>query len=481
MRTLAVLIVLGAALPAGCDGEKSASSAGAAAKPATAGGSESGAVGATRDSARSDPRAATSAIPAERARAVLDAWLAAQNRGDFTAYDALYAAKFEGVKRVGDRVARFARAGWMADRKRMFGKPMVVEAREPAVETTATSAEVRFTQRWQSGTFEDLGPKRLFLVAEGKELKIAREEMLRSDVVSAKAGAGAAGARSFGFVLDVGGKSFVVLDHVAIPDEHGTPRLDREGGDFHVASASLQDNDLGPELAPWKGAEVVTDTDCKSRVVGFRIVSMEVPHFGTVQDWKGGFDGSGTEASEADIAESVFTSGHAAVAAELASACGGMTAQPAGKPALTDGEKVADAAIEKAARARFAKLDAVTELQAEHRGQKRDGTWWDESIQVEIFKHPTSGQTIASVRADNGGSCGEFAASAWVLYEVKGRTLSQLHQGSPPAEILGAIDADGDGSLELVTHDNFGGDVVLIGSGGDERGALRYAYNDCPC
>jgi hypothetical protein len=437
-------------------------------------------VGATGDAAGSVPRAAPSAIPAERARAVLEAWLAAQNRGDFAAYEAMYAAKFEGVKRVGERVTRFARAGWMADRKRMFGKPMVVEAREPAVETTATTAEVRFTQRWQSGRFEDLGPKRLFLVADGEDLVIAREEMLRSEVMSDKGGAGA-GTRSFGLVLDVEGTSFVVLDHVPVPDVHGTPRLEREGGDFYIASASLQDADIGPELAPWKGAEVVTDIDCKSRVVGFRILSMEVPHFGTVQEWKGGFDGSGTAASEAEIARSVFTSGHAAVAAELDSPCGGITAQPVGKPPLTDGDKVGDAAIEKSARARFARLDQVTELQAEHRAQKRAGNWWDDSIEVEIFVHPGSGRTIASVRADNGGSCGEFSASAWAVYEVKGRSLSELHQGSSPGEILGAIDADGDGSLELVTRDNFGGQVVLIGSDGDERGALRYAYNDCPC
>lgn len=462
------------ALVAACNGgDKSAS-------PAAAPAEATKAVGAGGAPASGSPAPSPApAIPAERARAVLDAWLAAQNRGDFAAYEVLFAPRLEGVKRVGERVARFARAGWMADRKRMFGKPMVVEARDPAVETTATTAEVRFTQRWQSGKFEDVGPKRLFLVADGDGLKIAREEMLRSDVVSARRGG--AGPRSFGFVLDAEGKTFVILDHVTVPASHGTPRLDRAGGDFYIASASLEDDDLGPELAPWKGATVKTNFDCESRVAGFRIVSMEVPHFGTVQEWKGGYEGTGPVASDAEIAASVFTSGHAAVAAELATACSGVTAQPADRPAIVDGEKVTDEAVEKAARARFAKIDEVVELQAEHRAQKRAGKWWDESIQVDIFKHPSSGKTIASVMADNRGSCGELAASAWVIYEVNGTSLTPLHQGSPPAEIVAAIDADGDGRLELLTHDNFGGDVVLVGADGDELGALRYAYNDCPC
>jgi hypothetical protein len=488
MRGLVVLIAIAsAALPAGCDGEKGVVPASPEPKGAQPGPGRAGDAGRPGGDGKGAAASASSSpaatIPAERARAVLDAWLAAQNGGDFAAYEKLYADKFEGVKRVGDRVSRFARAGWMADRKRMFGKPMAVEAREPVIATTATTAEIRFVQRWQSGKFEDVGPKRLFLVAKGDGLAIAREEMLESEVVRAKGGEGAAGERTFGFVLDIMEikKTYIVLDHVAVPDERGAPRLDRAGGDFYIASAPIADAQVGPELAAWKGAKVVTDVNCESRVVGFRVVSLEVPHFGTVQEWNGGYDGSGDAASGAEIAYSVSTSGHSAVAAELADFCAGVLATPAGKPLPVDGEKIDDDAIEKAARARFAKLDEVVELQAEHRAQKREGNWWDENIEVHIFKHPTSGRTIASVRADNRGSCGEFAASAWVLYEVKGRSLSQLHMGSPPAEVVSAIDEDGDGSLELLTHDNFGGLLVLVGSDGQERGALRYAYNDCPC
>ena len=51
------------------------------------------------------------------AEALLKAWLAAQNEGDFEAYQALYAKKFEGIKRVGAREFHFDHDGWLEDRK----------------------------------------------------------------------------------------------------------------------------------------------------------------------------------------------------------------------------------------------------------------------------------------------------------------------------------------------------------------------------
>lgn len=46
-------------------------------------------------------------------RALLDAWLAAQNAGDFAAYEALYAQRFTGIKRVDARSQRFDRSGFV--------------------------------------------------------------------------------------------------------------------------------------------------------------------------------------------------------------------------------------------------------------------------------------------------------------------------------------------------------------------------------
>src|SRR5438105_2725239 len=60
------------------------------------------------------------AINAKEALALVERWQAAQNKGDFAAYQALYATAFRGVRRSGARVSEFDRAGWLADRERMF-------------------------------------------------------------------------------------------------------------------------------------------------------------------------------------------------------------------------------------------------------------------------------------------------------------------------------------------------------------------------
>ena len=376
------------------------------------------------------------AIGEDRARALLDQWLAAQNRGDFAAYEALYAARFEGVKRVGERVRRFARAGWMADRKRMFGKPMEVEAREPAFATTATTAEVRFVQRWRSGTFEDLGPKRLFLVADGDALKIAREEMLASELVAQPAADDE--STGFGFLVDIGSKTFMVLD-APVPDEHGAPRLESVEAGIYTATATVTDAALGDAATRWKKIKIRTDQDCETQLVGFRLMAREVPHFGTVQTWRGQFDSDGNmvdekdqaqyRTSDEDIAASVFTSGHVAVIAELA-ACTGLHAQPADRPAPVDGEPLTDPAMEKKARAAFARLPEVVEAQREFENQGGKGSWWPEKLAVALFKHPElrPGAGLGGIRARRG------------LRRVLRRGLGALrgeerHLASPPHRI----------------------------------------------
>lgn len=138
-------------------------------------------------SGKTDTPAAPAKPPAKpvtraEARARLDAWLAAQNNGDFEAYKAQYASEMVGIKRVRDKATTYDRDGWLKDRKRMFRKTMVVEAEDVELEVDARRPAVSFTQTWSSGTFKDKGPKRLTLVREGDAVLIAREEMLSSKV-----------------------------------------------------------------------------------------------------------------------------------------------------------------------------------------------------------------------------------------------------------------------------------------------------------
>ncbi len=123
--------------------------------------------------------AAPPALPTEtEGAALLERWRKAQNDGDFAAYQALYADPFTGVRRSGTRKATFDRAGWLADRARMFKKKMTVTVEKVRTAKSADGLVARFTQTWESGAWRDAGDKELLLVRQGGEVRIAREEQL---------------------------------------------------------------------------------------------------------------------------------------------------------------------------------------------------------------------------------------------------------------------------------------------------------------
>ena len=189
---------------------------------------------------------------APEVRALVDAWLLAQNGGDFAAYDKLYAKKFTGVRRSGARSVSLDRAGWMNDRRRMFQKPMKVAASDVKVAATPASARVTFTQEWESGSYHDRGPKQLVIVREDKLARIAREEMLTSD----KAPSGAAMAAAEKVALVVG--SFAIVDDRAEESwAAGAPRLDDEGDPVITSKRAVN---LPPELQRWIGRKLVVQS-----------------------------------------------------------------------------------------------------------------------------------------------------------------------------------------------------------------------------
>jgi hypothetical protein len=134
------------------------------------------AVVAAAPAAAADP-----AIPKQEATALLDAWVKAQNDGDFAAYGALYDASFVGIKRTsGGGQKRYTLATWKADRKKMFKGTQKVAAEGARVTVDHARATIAFTQRYQSGKYADHGNKQLVVVEKGGKLTIAREEMLYS-------------------------------------------------------------------------------------------------------------------------------------------------------------------------------------------------------------------------------------------------------------------------------------------------------------
>lgn len=116
------------------------------------------------------------------ARATLDRWLAAQNQGKYDDYAALYASDFAGIKRVGKTAKKMTRAAWLKDRKAMFKARLDVTARDLVVTAppagAATGVTLDFTQTWVSGSYGDVGPKRIVLDASNST--IVSEELLSS-------------------------------------------------------------------------------------------------------------------------------------------------------------------------------------------------------------------------------------------------------------------------------------------------------------
>lgn len=114
------------------------------------------------------------------AHEIVARWLAAQNQGNFTAYEALYAPSFAGTKRVGKVQKTFDRQRWLEDRRSMFRAEMAVTATEVVVTGVPPIVDIDFTQTWEQGTFADRGSKRLVVDLSRAKDPILRENMLSS-------------------------------------------------------------------------------------------------------------------------------------------------------------------------------------------------------------------------------------------------------------------------------------------------------------
>ncbi|MET0283751.1 MAG: nuclear transport factor 2 family protein [Polyangiales bacterium] len=424
------------------------------------------------------PAPAVAAIPEADVMALLARWVEAQNSGDFAAYEPLYAARFLGIKRAGERVTNFHRETWLGDRKRMFSKPMKVEASEPFVRATGESAELTFTQHWSSGTFSDVGPKRLLVVREAGALKIAHEELLHSQLVEQTSK-----TVDVHFTLALPSGLYLVLPEAKAPEKHGAITSEGASETMYTHTAQVDEAQLPAAATGWKKRKVRLDDGCIAEVESFVLLSRVEPHFGTVQAWKG--DDEHKPLTPAQIAQEAFALTEPQVAAKLSGCKQGVIAQREEASAPVAGERVSDDALLAKARAAFIKLPSVQALQKRHLKEAEDpsGVWWESSLKAEAFKHPASGQTLLSVQADNGGVCDEFAASEWVLFELRDGKLVKLRDGMAPARVNRALDLDGDGRLELlVEQPDFSTDYALVSP---DRAwtepQLTHSYQDCPC
>src|SRR4051812_12142670 len=89
------------------------------------------------------------------AKTLVAGWVQVQNQQDFGAYRALYATKFHGIKRAGARVRSFDRDAWLADRRLMFAKRMMVTVDQVTVDVLPAMLRVRLVQKFTLDRFRD--------------------------------------------------------------------------------------------------------------------------------------------------------------------------------------------------------------------------------------------------------------------------------------------------------------------------------------
>ena len=347
---------------------------------------------------------------AAQARALVEQWQKAQNDGDFNAYGALYAARFNGVRRSGARTVRLDRAGWMKDRGRMFKKTMEVSIEALEIAAAPTSARVVFVQRFKQGRYEDRGPKQLVIVPEPGGARIAREEMLSSEMVGAAGPAAARDPRTLAFVSDDAVTDNGVVLSTAPEAAWGQGRRGVKLGDPVVVTQAVEPKRLPPEIAAWLGRPLKLYSGnggaaCETQVVGFKLVARVTPYFGTREEWE-----KKRRAAVADEAWEMAAGGRILVG-QLAKPCpGALFARDAGlaAPAMAVVENLEGQAKAEA----VAALRALPQWKAEQASflsEDNGGTGsWDESdgpVRAQRFQIAAKGATrsFVSVRARAGG------------------------------------------------------------------------------
>jgi hypothetical protein len=435
----------------------------------------------------------------EQARSLLAAWLAVQNGGDFAGYQALYAPRFEGVRRSGTRTARLDRARWMTDRERMFEKKMTVSAKDVLVVASRDGAELRFEQTWASDTYQDVGPKHMVLTLSGGALRISREEMLRSSRVPADK----LGPDAFGFVIDVPRPRLVLHDAPEDAWTAGAPRLLSTSGPT-VAERNVAVDKLPAHLAAWAGRRVQlfgpSGLACEGTAARLSVVGRSEPHFGTLNRWTAAGDHAGEpRPPAAEIAQEAWglsggngmlEAGRALVAevhpekGDCAGALWGRAEDPARPLPTLVAPADADPKTRTLALAEIRKTKHYAELQAAYEAEKEAKApprWEDYEPQagsgVKVFVHPLG--TLVVVSLVSGTGCGSFGGTLSAVYRLDGSALTPVREAEPRAlSPVSAGDVDGDGRIDLVMREG------LLRPKGDRYERfwhLEVPFYDCGC
>jgi hypothetical protein len=410
------------------------------------------------------PAPSTAAVTEAEARALLDTWLLAQNTGDFATYDQLYAKRFDGIKRVGERVRKYDRAGWIEDRARMFrrptsGDPMRVTLTDTVVTASGSTARVRFVQAFSRGGFSDRGPKELLLVQQDGELRIAREELLSSEVLSRSAMLDAAAPGQFFFVMDEG----VLLSSLVSRDAATGPLELLEGSaDIFVVRSAVDEARLGAGERSMKGRTLQLNgrPECTARVGALSLLVRVDPHFGTTMHWAGievndagELVETGNKTPAEEIAREVWEMGDPVLLGALEgvpSHCEAAFARDAAlpTPVVVDSERESSAAVEREV-LREVKKGILAFAPVEGDAPT------NESIDIRRVpgKHP-----LVVARYSRGEGCSDFVSATfiWSLLGTEPKVRLKLlndPKSSLDLSVGMGLDLDGDGYFELMSSD----------------------------
>ena len=477
-----VSVCLFASVIAGCGKKKEADPAAPASGAASATARSGSAPGTAAGEAPLPP---VVAVDDAAVKKLVDAWLATQNRGDFAAYSALYADKLEGIKRVGARTWRFDRAGWLADRQRMFKNPMKVEAKDVVVRGGAIAATVDLTQTFSQGKFKDEGPKHLVLIRSAGGFQIAREEMLRSEV----GGAAANGKASAYVVITIDKKPYVVI----------TPEADAAWGsglpkgpfqEYH--QLALVDATAAPTASAWTARALkvfaADGTACDATVGALKLMAGGTPHFGEVQEWDGdpAMSDDGRKWSQGERARAIYAMATPYLIGELAvtGACVPVLAVAPDAKAVVFAKQPADAGADAKALAAFRALPDHKTLQADWAANYEGKGPWESSATV--TRYAAGGRTFAVVSANEGSGCGDFLGELVAVFEDQAGKLALVSDPSQGFMRVDAIvDSDGDGKIELVgamaDYRMMAGHFVPASTGFSPAVEVTFPNNDCGC
>jgi hypothetical protein len=416
-----------------------------------------------------EPTAASRPLISEdQARSLIGEWLTAQNQGDYARYAVLYASRFTGVRRTGEKTRAFDHAGWLEDRKRMFAKPMQVKVGGLQVVRMGPSAVVRFDQEWSTATYRDAGPKQMVLVREGGELRIAREELLSSSALPA-------GGSSARFVTTVGDRGYVLI--ASSGDEALGKVLGVESGGAPAAAVfERRAGDEPASVAAWRAGPlrlIGTHGSCEMTAGALRLIALGYPHFGVLGGWKG--EEGQPPATEAQIAQdiSVYPAWYALELEQPCTKAPSLALPPGAPPSLVFPRREPDPALRKRAHQAFAALPVMRK----HSTDARAELLGDVSITVFGREQP---EWIAAAAATP-CSTGEDELA---LFRVEGEQLV-LQLSSSDSELLwvwALVDLDGDGSPEVAGSPWVPSAWLLIeGRNGRVLQRADVPYNDCPC